>query len=644
MKTKSTYLSFSVVCSLLLFIVWSANSSPYSLAGKVIPGPGDTTDTDTLVDLPYPFDDEDIDPTDPTPNPFFLKDPANVTNSVELNTETNEYDINSRMGNLNFRYPDYMSFQDYLDEEFDNAILRNWRDRVAGDDVAKQKGFQPRIIVPGDAFAGIFGSNVIDIRPQGSAELIFGGNFVRTQNPALPIRQQRVGSFNFQQKIQMNVVGKIGDKIQLQTNYNTETGFNFDNKVNLKYEGKEDEIIQLLEAGNVNMPLTGTLITGSQSLMGVKTKLKFGRLTATTIFSQQQGDRKNIAVQGGAQTQKFEVSASSYDANRHFFLSQWFKDRYDQSMSTLPNVTSPFNVTRVEVYITNRTYATTNVRNIAAFADAGEYDPSYFNNGTSSYTQQQPGASIFPRNENNNLQASQLIAQYPDFRNKTNDVLSNPGSFTPQMVPAIDFEFLQNARLLNPNEYTLNPLLGYVSLNQSLNADEVLAVAYQYTVNTSTGQQVYQVGEFSTDVQGTGSLVLKLLKSTQVFTQKPIWNLMMKNIYSLNGYQISKDNFKLNILYQDEKTSVKMNVIPEGQNVNGKILLQLFNLDRLNNQSDPQPDGFFDFIEGKTIQADKGRIIFPMREPFRTFLRSKFELPSELTLANKYAFDSLYTT
>jgi cell surface protein SprA len=644
LKTKSTYLSFSVVCSLLLFIVWSANSSPYSLAGKAMPGPGDTTDTDTLVDLPYPFDDEDIDPTDPTPNPFFLKDPANVTNTVDLNTETNEYDINSRVGNLNFRYPDYMSFQEYLDEEFDNAILRNWRDRVAGDDVAKQKGFQPRIIVPGDAFAGIFGSNVIDIRPQGSAELIFGGNFVRTQNPALPIRQQRVGSFNFQQKIQMNVVGKIGDKIQLQTNYNTETGFNFDNKVNLKYEGKEDEIIQLLEAGNVNMPLTGTLITGSQSLMGVKTKLKFGRLTATTIFSQQQGDRKNIAVQGGAQTQKFEVSASSYDANRHFFLSQWFKDRYDQSMATLPNVTSPFNVTRVEVYITNRTYATTNVRNIAAFADAGEYDPSYFNNGTNSYTQQLPGASIFPRNENNNLQASQLIALYPDFRNKTNDVLSNPGSFTPQMVPAIDFEFLQNARLLNPNEYTLNPLLGYVSLNQSLNADEVLAVAYQYTVNTSQGQQVYQVGEFSTDVQGTGSLVLKLLKSTQVFTQKPIWNLMMKNIYSLNGYQISKDNFKLNILYQDEKTSVKMNVIPEGQNVNGKILLQLFNLDRLNNQSDPQADGFFDFIEGKTIQADKGRIIFPMREPFRTFLRGKFELPGELPLANKYAFDSLYTT
>jgi cell surface protein SprA len=609
-----------------------------------MPGPGDSVATDTTLQLPFPFSDDDLDPLDPNPSPFYMKDPANVSTTFEMDPETRDFNLDQKMGDINFRNPDYLTFQEYLDKDFDDAIRKNWRERVAGDDVTKQKGFNPKIIVPGEAFEGIFGSNVIDIRPQGSAELIFGGNFVRTQNPALPIRQQRVGAFNFQQKIQMNVVGKIGDKIQLQTNYNTETGFNFDNKVNLKYEGKEDEIIQLLEAGNVNLPLTGTLITGSQSLMGVKSKLKFGRLTATTIFSQQQGDRKNIQVQGGAQTQQFEVSASNYDANRHFFLNQFFKDRYDQSMATLPNVTSPFNVTRVEVYITNRTYATTNVRNIAAFADLGESQNQYFNNGTASYTSQQPGAVIFPRNENNNLQSSQLIAQHPNFRDHTNDVLSNPASFSPQLIPAIDFEYLQNARLLAPTEYTLNPLLGYVSLNQALNSDEVLAVAYQYTVNTSTGQQVYQVGEFSTDVQGTGSLVLKMLKSTQVFTKKPIWDLMMKNVYSLNGYQISKDNFKLNILYQDEKTSVKMNVIPEGQNVNGQILLQLFNLDRLNNQNDPQADGWFDFIEGKTIQSDKGRIIFPMREPFKSYLRSKFVTPDELTLANKYAFDSLYVT
>ena len=627
-------------------VAWSANSRPFGWVEEEFRFQpeslvGDTTDPDSL--LPFPFSDDELDPLDPSPNGLFLADPSNIETTIELNPKTNEYDVNQKMGDMRYGYPSYLTFSEYQEMDFDAALQKNWRDRMASDDASKpKKGFQPKIIVPGDAFATIFGSNTIDIRPQGSAELIFGGNFNRTQNPALPIRQQRVGAFNFQQKIQMNIVGKIGDKIQLQTNYNTETGFNFDNKVNLKYEGKEDEIIQLLEAGNVSMPLTGSLITGSQSLMGVKTKLKFGRLTATTIFSQQQGDKKTINVQGGAQTTQFDISASDYDANRHYFLNQFFKDRYDQSMSTLPNVTSPFNVTRVEVYITNRTYATTNVRNIVSFADLGESNAAYFNGGTLTPTATQPGVGPLtpPRNENNNLQPSQLISQFPLFRSKANEILNQNAQF----VPAVDYEYLQNARLLSPTEYSFNPLLGYVSLNQALNADEVLAVAYQYTVNTAQGQQVYQVGEFSTDVQGTGILVLKMLKSTQVFTKKPIWDLMMKNVYSLNGYQISKDNFKLNVLYQDEQTSVRMNVIPEGINVKGKILLQLFNLDRLNNQNDPQADGFYDFIEGKTIQSDKGRIIFPMREPFKKFLRSQYIQPDENPLANRYSFDSLYVT
>jgi cell surface protein SprA len=642
LKTYNKLFIGIIVSVLMLFAIWNSSGTNYRLHDRLNPFVFSAADTSKKDSLRYPFTEEQTDRLNAHKSKLYLQDPENIKTTIDLNPETNEYDVNQTIGDLQYRYPSYMTMQEYQEEEFKKALLKNWRDRMASDDQVKQKAFQPRINIPGGLGDKI---GPIDIRPQGSAELIFGGNFMRTQNPALPIRQQKVGAFNFQQKIQMNVVGKIGDKIQLQTNYNTETGFSFDNRVNLKYEGKEDEIVQLLEAGNVNLPLTGSLITGSQSLMGIKSKLKFGKLTATTILSQQQGDRKSITVQGGAQTTPIDISAANYDANRHYFLSQFFKDQYDRSMATLPNVTSPFNVTRVEVYITNRTYATTNVRNIASFADLGESNPEYFNNNPS-YTSLQPGVNAFtpPRNENNNLQAQQLIALFPEFRDKANDVLSKVTNFSPQLLPAIDYEYLQNARLLNPSEYTLNPLLGYISLNQSLNADEVLAVAFQYTVNTPQGQQISQVGEFSTDVQGAGVLVLKMLKATQIFTEKPIWDLMMKNVYSLNGYQISRDNFRLNILYQDEKTSRKMNILPEGQNINGKILLQVFNLDQLNNQNDPQTDGFFDFIEGKTIQSDKGRIIFPMREPFGSYLRSKFVSPGEIPLANKYAFDSLYTT
>ena len=118
---------------------------------------------------------------------------------------------------------------------------------------------------------------------------------------------------------------------------------------------------------------------------------------------------------------------------------------------------------------------------------------------------------------------------------------------------------MESARKLEPNEYKLHEKLGYISLNQPLNNDEILGVAYQYTV----GGQVFQVGEFASDgIDATdtyenngqlqisnNSLIVKMLKSSLTNINQPVWDLMMKNIYSIGSYQINKDDFKLNIFY-----------------------------------------------------------------------------------------------
>ena len=57
----------------------------------------------------------------------------------------------------------------------------------------------------------------------------------------------------------------------------------------------------------------------------------------------------------------------------------------------------------------------------------------------------------------------------------------------------MDYEKIESARLLTSSEYTLNSKLGYISLKQTLQPDEVLAVAFEYTL----GGRSYQVGEFS---------------------------------------------------------------------------------------------------------------------------------------------------
>ncbi len=198
-----------------------------------------------------------------------------------------------------------------------------------------------------------------------------------------------------------------------------------------------------------------------------------------------------------------------------------------------------------------------------------------------------------------------------------------------------DFEKIENARKLNDREYTLNSQLGYISLNTALNNDEVLAIAYEYTLNG----QVYKVGEFSTDgISAPQALILKLIKGTTLSPRYPTWNLMMKNIYSLGSGRLESGDFQLNILYEDDKTGNSINYLPEGKIAN-KILLQVLGLDNLNSQHDRVPDGYFDFIDGVTINVNRGKIIFPVNEPFGSYLKSQI---GDNFIAEKYVFQELY--
>ncbi|MBE3084884.1 MAG: cell surface protein SprA, partial [Bacteroidetes bacterium] len=168
-----------------------------------------------------------------------------------------------------------------------------------------------------------------------------------------------------------------------------------------------------------------------------------------------------------------------------------------------------------------------------------------------------------------------------------------------------------------------------------LNTDEVLAVAYEYTL----GGQIFKVGEFSTDgISAPQTLILKLLKGTTLSPKLPTWDLMMKNVYSLGSGKLERKDFELNVLYQDDKTGNSINYLPEGK-LADKILLQVMGLDNLNSQLDREPDGYFDFIDGVTVMLDRGKIIFPVIEPFGTHLKKMIADPK---LVSKYVFQELY--
>lgn len=587
------------------------------------------------IDLKYPFSDGVGGPTSPTNSGgLYLNNPSNIKSGFQYDPETGTYDYFEKIGDRNFKYPTLMSFDEYLDYDAKRSLQDYWKQKAATEDIEQTSGFKPLIISKN---AGIFGDGPIEIVPQGSAELSFGINRSTRNNPALPVDQRTTTTFDFNQQIQLNVTGNIGSKMKLSTSYNTQATFDFENTMKLEYTGEEDDIIQKIEAGNVSLPLNGSLITGSQTLFGIKTELKFGRLSVISVLSQERGQRSEINVQGGAQIQKYEKEASDYEENKHYFLSQYFRDTYESSLSTPPIISSRATITRVEVWISNRNNSTTNLKNIIGFMDLGE------GTQTRIFSPLIQDANLLPNAANPDNEANTL---YPNLTTTTSgyDTAAIRGfSGSSQelerlgFVNGTDFEKYELARLLQPTEYNLNAQLGYISLNSQLNADDILAVSFQYTLDG----QVYQVGEFSTDgVSGEDALFVKLLKGTTITTQLPTWDLMMKNVYSLGAFNISSSDFFLDVFYLDPATGVEIPFIPEGA-PSGLPLVTTLNLDQLNTNNQTNPDGVFDFINGVTINANTGRVYFPVLEPFGSHLRSKFNDP---ILAEKYAFDTLYTT
>ena len=594
----------------------------------------DTDPPPPRVELPFPFADQD--PYDLSPPPtgsLFLREPPNITTDITYDPETGSYIKTRRVGDMVIGTPVYISFEDYFQYDMDRSLQNYWREKTTPQAFERRDGLIPEIYIGGELFDRIFGGSTIDIRPTGSAELIFGVMSNKREDPSLDEKRRRTTNFDFQQKIMLNVQANIGTKIELGANYNTEATFDFENRMKLEYRGTEDEIIQLIEAGDVTLPLQGTLITGTQGLFGFKTQLRFGNTTVTSVFSQQKTETSTIEVARGAQTTPFEIRADEYEDNRHFFLAQYFRDRYDEAMSTLPIISSNINITRIEVWVTNVGPATENNRNIVAFSDLGESQPHNEAVGGSGQ-----GA---PSNNANNIYSSVVNSPARNITQVNNYLLTRPEGF----VSGADYESVENARLLRSTEYTFNPSLGFISLNQSINPDQVLAVAFEYTLIGDT--TAYMVGEFSNQVAAPGSLMVKMLKSTAVDTRLPMWDLMMKNVYSLGAFQVSQEDFRLNILYDSEELGILVGFLDEGpDNVKGQPLIRVMGLDRLNTQLDPYPDGVFDFIDGAatrggTIQASTGRVFFPVIEPFGSHIRKMLDDPE---LGDKYAFDSLYTT
>lgn len=602
-------------------------------------------------------------------NPFDLEDPSVVEKEIEYDPITGQYIVTEKIGDEYYRMPSYMTFDEYMDYR-GKEQERDYFDKLSGISTGGEAGagiLDPirKFNINSNLLDRLFGGTEVDIQPQGSIDLTFAYRYQRVDNPAFTARQRRSGGgFDFDMDIRMNVTGKIGEKLNLSTNYNTGATLNLDNQMKLDYntdQFSEDEIIKKIEAGDVSMPLRSNLIQGSQSLLGLKTELQFGRLWVTALASQKRSRQEEIVIEGGSQVQEFAIFADEYDENRHFFLSHYNRAVFEDALSNLPQIKTVFRIEKVQVWITNDRQETQNISEVVGLADLGEFERITANDNNTLFNtnptiRRNPditGQYELPSNESNGLYAA---VDNPATRNPSNVIreLSNRG-----LSGGKDFDKVR-ARRLRPQEYTVNEQLGFISLNVNLRPDQVLGVAYSYFYN---GKR-YVVGDFWDDETGGGNsnattttttqnpnaqqeqntsndrvLYLKMLKSTTPRVDLPAWDLMMKNIYATGAFNVDPSEFRLDVFYEDPGQGQKR-FLPEG-NLAGRSLLHLFNLDRLTVQRDPCPDGdgIFDFVEGVTISTRNGRVMFPVLEPFGSHLKTQITDPK---LAEKYSYQMLY--
>jgi cell surface protein SprA len=621
-------------------------------------------------------------------SPLVLPLPKSVQLNVTPDDSSKRYQVRETVGNeVDYRDPTEISREELLRFQERQAISDYYRLKSQGGVTglgAQPGSAQAQRLIPkidlGPVADRIFGGRYVDMRPAGALTLKLGWRQNVNRNPALTLRQQNVGDFIFDQNLNLNLSGTVGTKLKLTFNYDTKAAFDFDNQMKFDYAGQPTDILRKLDLGNVSMPLNNSLITGGSNLFGIKTQLQFGRLGVTAVAATLRGSADEVRVQNGAQSRTFELKASQYERDRHYFLSQFFRDNYDQNLRTLPTVQSGITITRLEVYVTNDNRTTDNLRNVVALQDLGEprleriYRRQLYN-ATTAATVKTPARNIAntlyntlikgPGATRDNLTVEQYLGNLP--------VPGGPVA----LVKNLDYERIR-ARKLTTTEYTFNAQLGYINLNTALLPDQVLGVSYSYTYNGRTYDVGENVNDYGTTATQNDVIFLKMLKGTNPGVgiadptvnrdnpniqggNTPTWDLMMKNIYSLNASQLNRDNFNLQIIYKDDATGVDLISLKEGNRITNLPLIQVFGLDRVNANNDRNADGNFDFFPGVTIDPELGKIIFPSVQPFNSYLQQQFDTfarpatlnppqpavtpaiaANELLLVQKYAYPELY--
>ena len=413
----------------------------------------------------------------------------------------------------------------------------------------------------------------VDLGNLGRASLSINGNVTITGNMIFQDQELVRSSLNqtqnthleFDQKQHLNIQGKIGDRITVNMDQDSERQFDWENNIRINYEGFEDDIIQKIEAGNISLSLPSTkYVTFSgknQGLFGIKAISKLGPIDITTIASIEKAKKEQEEYKGGSQSSTQQIRDVDWIKNRYFFIHPWFRNGIDTLIAS-NNVDIP------SFYpLRNGLHSIGNlvVKNFELYKSINTNDAGAVT-GT---------AYIDPLN----------------FNDSTNIDDNETGNFI---------------RLESGTNYQLSADLGYIRLRDMV-MNEILGCSFTLE-DRNTGQVVIEVGS-PADSLGT-NLSLMMIKPRNSHPNHPSWPLMFKNVYYLGTTQINQEGFEVKII---NKRST-----PESDRDKATSLpyITLFGLDSLDVNGARQYDELIDVQSGNIINMLNGELLIPLLHPF----------------------------
>jgi cell surface protein SprA len=570
-----------------------------------------------------------------------------VARRVVIDSLQETVTIREQIDSVDVKIPTTIELAAYRDLRWREALRQNFRDIAAQQFKAQNKDAlsdmlgkitKVQIYIPGaesSFFSTLFGPPTVSLQVSGNIDIRAALQLEENKNPNVALGAARQTAPNFDQQVQLNLSGMIGDKLTISADWNTQRPFEFENQLKLTYRGYEDDIVQSIEAGNVSLALPTSLIGSSQALFGVKTKFQLAGFSLTAIASQQRGRSDVLSVQSGAQETTVQLQAWEYDFQKHFFISNYFASRWDRSFSTTqPNtIVQPDpqgrQITRVEVWRA--------IDGAAANIPGRRTAIALLNYGDEPFDREKIETGFAPPQDRYyDVAAAESAALLNRFRVDTTDISG--------LIPQGSINFVGDFVLMQEGQdYVLDKTLGYISFRANIAEGDVIAVSYQLT---GAGAPPLTVGDFSNDSSKVNNrrLVLKLVKPRQVTSTTPgAWLLMMKNIYSLRAQNIQPDGFGLRVVYQNPGQP-DLETLPGTSNsaTAPRPLVTALGIDRFNPTRVPPPDGLFDFIPGITIDAQRGLLIFPYLRPFDRAIRDELAAQNRLADTASLAYPEIY--